>query len=187
MSIAMKANIGQLLRQHMQHIYELKFPEYAKAKILLSQTILIAQTYFDSHIIYTLELSNIHFDSTTEDKLTPYEKWNEAYVKLIILVQAMLNYSSYSTEISRTEKKSNNFLIKALAAIAFISVSLWLWFFNDLTHWQWLNEHPKRISIYLGCQVLICYLTAIMIFSSEKHKNLISILAGLIIAIITIV
>ena len=190
-----KIHLTKLLQQHISNICELEFAEYGKANALCEFTKCLAEKYFTTSMLYRINLQQISFIQDSNNKKNGARRWNQSIQDLLLITQNMLaeleiNYigNIYNEEGKKIGHSSlqkittNNIIL----TIAFLSVSSWLWLFNNLTHWVWLSNHPRRIPILIACQLLLTLLTLLATKMSSRYLEKASILIAILLAVIAL-
>lgn len=136
----------------------------------------IAKTMYDD---YSLNSSH---------KAQVIPKSEVKYVKVesgekISTLESQVNHLQSKLDLFELRKKrlKKNFLFWGILIFS----SAILWTFNSFIHWQWLEQHPKKVGIYLGFQFLIALLS-IRIMKKDKAIDIATIITviGIIISLL---
>lgn len=184
------------LQEHLKNICSLHFGEYGKAEFLYNVTQNIINRHFINHSLYNLSLQKINFATIENQSKFQERDWNYNIEHLLTIVQSMIDdlsqdyyvsHTATSPALSQELMTNQTFLYnKIITGIAFIGMSSWIWFFNKVVSWNWFDQHPKKISIQITCQLLLFILLFLTTKASKKHKETVSIIFAILLGIVAL-
>ena len=148
----------------INQIFKLQYPDFGKAEALRQHIKTIALQKFPDHFLYSTTIENISF-KTAQRKCVTKSAWNDNVQQLLNVAYSMKNDSKKKKNQIPASSKHRPHLV--LLIVTLVAISLCLWFFNSIVQWSWLENHPRRIPIYLTWQ-LSFILAAYFYYKNKK-------------------